>query len=51
MNALEIAELDANTASGDHRQAEASVAEKISTLKSKMKDLKGILFDLNVQGY
>ncbi|KAJ4491459.1 hypothetical protein C8J55DRAFT_421658 [Lentinula edodes] len=40
MNALEIAELDANTASGDHRQAEASVAEKSATLKSKLKDLK-----------
>lgn len=51
MNALEIAEIDANTASGDHRQAEASVAEKSATLKSKMKDLKGILFDLSLQGY
>ncbi|KAJ4482060.1 hypothetical protein J3R30DRAFT_3286505 [Lentinula aciculospora] len=40
MNALEIAEIDAKTASGDHRQAEASVAEKSATLKSKQKDLR-----------
>ncbi|KAJ3995719.1 P-loop containing nucleoside triphosphate hydrolase protein [Lentinula boryana] len=40
MNALEIAEIDAKTASGDHRQAEASVSEKSATLKSKQKDLR-----------